>query len=154
MPIYIQRCHGKRNLLLFKAIHQMQIFLVRVGVITAPPVTKGKAGEHRRFSADHIKCPHRIAIILTVSKYVKIQGLVGGGDQGAVAGQPKGRGVVDQCNPVFGANAVFQLESAAVSYVNLSVVAIQSPVGSQKVFAILQRQFFSIYYNTAFLPFA
>ena len=93
----------------------MQIFFVCVGVITAPPVSKGKTREHWNASADRINCAHGIAVILAICKHVKIQELIGGRDKGTIAVQTQRGGVVDQSNSVLGTNAVLQMETASVS---------------------------------------
>ena len=55
MPVHINDSHGKRDLFLFKTLHQSFIGRLCIFVIPAPPVAQGISGNHRDFPGKMIK---------------------------------------------------------------------------------------------------
>ena len=55
MPVHIHHCHGKGDPFLIKPVHQLQIALFGIFIITAPPVPQRITGKHGRFAAQMIK---------------------------------------------------------------------------------------------------
>ena len=54
MPVHVDNPYRKWNLLFFETIHQLQISFLRIWIVAAPPVSKGKPGNHRRSAAKMI----------------------------------------------------------------------------------------------------
>ena len=73
MPIHINDCHGKWNLLSLKAHHQPLILLFRISMIPAPPVSKRPPRKQRRIPAQPVKIADTFLIAMAISKEVEIQ---------------------------------------------------------------------------------
>ena len=55
MPIHINGCYCQRNLFIRKLIHQVNIFLLSISIVSGPPVAKSILGQQGRKACELIK---------------------------------------------------------------------------------------------------
>ena len=73
MPIHIYGRNRQWNLFVRKLIHQIDIFLLTISIITGPPVTQRVFWQQRRKSGQFIEFPQTTQIILAKRKDIKIR---------------------------------------------------------------------------------
>ena len=60
VPVHIDGGHSKGDIRCYEPVHQIQIFLLGVGIVPGPPVAQGKARHHGRRAGDVVvqfQCP-------------------------------------------------------------------------------------------------
>ena len=72
MPVHIYYSYRKRDLLPLKAFHQLFVFLLRIFVITAPPVSKHPAGQKGRPAAEIIQILNCLLIPVPITEEIEI----------------------------------------------------------------------------------
>ena len=72
MPVHIDHCHGKGDLLLFKTLHQLFVSFLCIFIIPAPPVSKSISGNHRAFSAEIIEVFKSLFVVMSVAPEIQV----------------------------------------------------------------------------------
>ena len=123
MPIHVNHRHRKRNPLPVKALHQLYVGFFRIFIISAPPVSKDKPGQHGGFAAQEIKIFQRLPVTEAVSKEINVLSRSFSGRYPSVLSKEQGLGVIHTGNALeYRHNPLVQLAG--------SVHGIQRPCGS------------------------
>ena len=105
MPIHIHNAHGEGNIFLPEAAHQIQVFLLGIGMVTAPPVAQSIGRQQRRHTGEAVKILHRRNIIIAVAEEIDIGGIFLADTHPAVLLQHKGIAVIQHGEAVAGHHA-------------------------------------------------
>ena len=139
VPVGVKRCNRERDVRCGKAIHQMQVLPVGVGVVATPPVSEGEAGEHRRQSRQAVKRENRRAVVVPVGKDIAVAP-VGGGNVGtAVRVKRERRGIVQNRNAVAGADSGRERETVLVADVVFPVKTVERAGSAEQIAAVVKR---------------
>ena len=106
VPIHVDDGNGDGNPIVGKIIHQIQILLLRIRPITAPPVAQRPAREHRRAPAQVVERTHGGGIVVPVGKDVAVRPAAR--KQSAVRKQQQAARIVVDRRAVSCANALLQ----------------------------------------------
>ena len=112
MPVHVNHRHGKGDPFLVKPVHQLQIALFGIFIITAPPVPQRITGKHGRFAAQMIKISQAAQIVRAVSPEIKVLHALLSRLHPAVLIQRQRRGIIQQGKALSGNQAVSQLTGA------------------------------------------
>ena len=72
MPVHIHNGNRKWKFFFLETFHQFLILILRITMITAPPVSHGIAGKQRCFSTEMIKIFQTFQIAMTIPKEIHI----------------------------------------------------------------------------------
>ena len=112
MPVHVDHRRGEGNLLLPEPVHQLQIGLLRIGVIPAPPVAQGIAGYQRSRAGKTVKILQAAQIVVAVAEKVQIRFLCFPGMKGAVRRKNRAVGIIQNREAVLRHQAPLQLHRA------------------------------------------
>ena len=96
MPIHIHHGDRERDVLLLKAQHQRLVFLLRIGIVPAPPVAQRISRQHRRDARQAVIVGDAAAIVVTIAEKVQIGRPRRAGHHPAVLPQQHGLAVIQQ----------------------------------------------------------
>ena len=73
MPIHVDRRDGERQFFALEAAHEREIFFLSIRLISAPPITQGKARQKRDLAAELEKVGYAGAVFAAVGKIIFIR---------------------------------------------------------------------------------
>ena len=72
VPVHVDRRDGQRNLCVAKARHQIEVFLLRVRLVAAPPVAETPARDERRLAAKPVEIAQTAAVVVAVGEVIDV----------------------------------------------------------------------------------
>ena len=99
MPVHVDDGHAEREPLLGEAVHQGFVLVLRVRVVTAPPVAQGVAWDERRLAGDRVVVGDGVGVAAAVHEDVQVDAAGLRGHERALLGQREGSGVVEDRDP-------------------------------------------------------
>ena len=72
VPVHVNHGCGERNAFALEPVHELQVFVLRVAVVAAPPITECEARQQRRWSGQLVEVLHRFGVAAAVAKEVEV----------------------------------------------------------------------------------
>ncbi len=113
MPIHIDSSHRNRNFSVNKPLHKSDVFVLRVRLISRPPVSESKPRNKRSRARKLKKITDCVYIIVSVGKEIYIAFLMSPRNNLTVRGNYKRIAVAKPCNAVTGYNSVSDFYTSA-----------------------------------------
>ena len=76
VPVHVNHGCGERNAFALEPVHELQVFVLRVAVVAAPPITECEARQQRRWSGQLVEVLHRFGVAAAVAEEVEVGFLV------------------------------------------------------------------------------
>ena len=102
MPVHIDHRHRQGDPFLFKAPHQVFIFLLCIFMVPAPPVAKHKPGKQGRMPAEMVEIPQALFVSMPIAKKVKVHRFLAPLPYPAFFQEGNGAAVIQNCDTVPG----------------------------------------------------
>ena len=129
VPVHVDDPHGEGDVFLLEAVHQLQIAVLSIAVVTAPPVAQSKAGQHGGRAAQMVKVLKSLGIVVSIAPEVQVLDALFSGLQPAVLQQNLRGTVIQHGKAVAGENTALQRNGA--------VGLVQSAGGAAQVAGLL-----------------
>ena len=76
VPVHVDHGCGEWNAFALEPVHELQVFVLRVAVVAAPPVAECEARQQRRWSGQLVEVLHSFGVAAAVAEEVQVGFLV------------------------------------------------------------------------------
>jgi hypothetical protein len=132
VPVDIDDGDADGDSVVGKVVHQVEILLLGIRPVAAPPVAQRPARQNGRFSAEGVECKNGTCIVLFKRKHIPVGFRVFSRFRLAVFSQQDGLAVVVHSDSASGNHARFQFDMRAVVLVDRGVQSQVFAVGIQR----------------------
>ena len=72
VPVHVDHGCGEWNAFALEPVHELQVFVLRVAVVAAPPVAECEARQQRRWSGQLVEVLHRFGVAAAIAEEVEV----------------------------------------------------------------------------------